>query len=153
MERDSEYNRLNSSINDSEGSSLSFRRAVLETSSDSHSNQGRRLATSHTQGQLPNMQRSHSGRIVSEAAAAAAHSRRRSAVENPAAEVALLYNDSEASPRGGNNTERGRAFVRSPQNSGSSIPELNDLKVRDLSSFSRNSSQAVRGNNMFQLED
>jgi len=148
MERDSEYNRLNSSINDSEGSSLSFRRAVLETSSDSHSNQGRRLATSHTQSQLPSMQRSQSGRIVSDAAVV--HNRQRSAMENPAAEVALLYNDSEASPRGGNNTERGRAFVRSPQNSGGSIPELNDLKIRDLSNFSRNSSQAVRGNNLFQ---
>ena len=50
VERDSEYNRLNSSHNDSEGSQLSFRRGMLDTNSgDSQSNTGgHRLNTSHT---------------------------------------------------------------------------------------------------------
>jgi len=68
IERDSEYNRLNSSHNDSEGSQLSFRRANIETSSDSQSNnnQGsRRLKTSVTTSKLATtMQRSTSHKRV-----------------------------------------------------------------------------------------
>lgn len=80
------------------------------------------------------------------------HNRRRSAIDVQSDE-SILFNESDASPRGAINTERNRGFhQRSPTNQ--DIRELDDLKIRDLSTFSRVSAQAPRVNHIFpRLED
>ena len=75
------------------------------------------------------------------------HNRRRSALDATYSEDSLIFNESDASPRGAFNTERNRATQRSPTNQ--DIRELDDLKIRDLSSFSRVSGQAPRVNQIF----
>ena len=74
------------------------------------------------------------------------HNRRRSALDVQSNE-SIFFNESDVSPRGAINTERNRAIQRSPTNQ--DIGELDDLKIRDLSTFSRVSGQAPRVNHIF----
>ena len=74
------------------------------------------------------------------------HNRRRSALDVQSDE-SIFFNESDVSPRGAINTERNRAIQRSPTNQ--DIGELDDLKIRDLSTFSRVSGQAPRVNHIF----